>query len=198
MLRSIGILSRNIAVLYAKGRHAPFLCPRAQINGGPGQPNWYKQEYKKAKSEGRAADYRWGSQVTHDDVDGPDSKDQPPQEVPQPQCAAAAMMHGMAPASSLHGGCPPIQDNQPYGFPGAFPGMVPMQRDVITPKPGLSNSSESMGSQHSILCSDAEPLVDVHSSLQHHAESPLSIVWQTRSSPASRVHHGSESQHSIH
>ena len=50
----------------------------------------------------------------------------PPQEVPQPQCAAAAMMHGMAPASSLHGGCPPIQENQPYGFPGAFPGMVPM------------------------------------------------------------------------
>ena len=118
-----------------KGRHAPFLCPRAQINGGPGQPNWYKQEYKKAKSEGRAADYRWGSQVTHDDVDGPGSKDQPPQEVPQPQCAAAAMMHGMAPASSLHGGCPPIQENQPYGFPGAFPGMVPMQRDVITPNP---------------------------------------------------------------
>ena len=118
-----------------KGRHAPFLCPRAQVNGGPGQPNWYKQEYKKAKSEGRAADYRWGSQVTHDDVDGPSSKDQPFQEVPQPQCAAAAMMHGMAPASSLHGGCPPIQENQPYGFPTAFPGMVPMQRDVITPNP---------------------------------------------------------------
>ena len=90
---------------------------------------------RRAKSEGRAADYRWGSQVTHDDVDGPGSKDQPPQEVPQPQCAAAAMMHGMAPASSLHGGCPPIQENQPYGFPGAFPGMVPMQHDVITPNP---------------------------------------------------------------
>ena len=24
------------------GKHAPFLCPRAQVNGGPGQPNWYK------------------------------------------------------------------------------------------------------------------------------------------------------------
>ena len=41
-----------------KGRHPPFLCLRAQINGGLGQPNWYKQEYKKAKSENREADYR--------------------------------------------------------------------------------------------------------------------------------------------
>ena len=47
------------------------------------------------------------------------------------------MMHGisMAPASSLRGGCPPIQENQQYGFPGALPGMVPMQREVITPNP---------------------------------------------------------------
>ena len=47
------------------------------------------------------------------------------------------MMHGisMAPASSLHGGCPPIQENQEYGFPGAAPGMIPMQREVITPNP---------------------------------------------------------------
>ena len=81
--------------------------------------------------------YRWGDQVTHVDVDGPDSSAQPPQEVQQPQCAAAAMMHGisMAPASSLHGGCPPIQENQEYGLPGAPPGMVPMQREVITPNP---------------------------------------------------------------
>ena len=119
-----------------KGRHAPFLCPRAQVNGGPGQPNWYKQEYKKAKSEGRAADYRWGTHLSYDDVDGPASKEQPPQEVPPPtQCAAAAMMHGMAPASSLHGGCPPIQENQPYGLPGPLPGMAPMQYDVILPNP---------------------------------------------------------------
>ena len=119
------------------GRHPPFLCPLAQVNGGRGQPNWYKQEYKKAKSENRAADYRWGTQVTHDDVDGPDSSAQPPQEVQQPQCAAAAMMHGisMAPASSLHGGCPPIQENQEYGLPGAPPSMAPMQREVITPNP---------------------------------------------------------------
>ena len=54
------------------GKHPPFLCPRAQVNGGLGQPNWYKQEYKRAKSENREADYRWGSMVTHVDVDGPD------------------------------------------------------------------------------------------------------------------------------
>ena len=120
-----------------KGRHPPFLCPRAQVNGGLGQPNWYKQEYKKAKSENREADYRWGDQVTHVDVDGPDSSAQPPQEVQQPQCAAAAMMHGisMAPASSLHGGCPPIQENQEYSQSRAPPNMVPMQREVITPNP---------------------------------------------------------------
>ena len=119
------------------GRHPPFLCPRAQVNGGQGQPNWYKQEYKKAKSENRPADYRWGSQVTYDDVDGPGDKAQPPQEVQQPQCAAAAMMHGIstAPASSLHGGCPPIQEHQEYGLPGVPPVMVPMQHDVITPNP---------------------------------------------------------------
>ena len=75
--------------------------------------------------------------VTHVDVDGPDSSAQPPQEVQQPQCAAAAMMHGisMAPASSLHGGCPPIQENQEYSQSSAPPGMVPMQREVITPNP---------------------------------------------------------------
>ena len=47
------------------GKHAPFLCPRAQVNGGPGQPNWCKAEYKRAKQENREADYRWGPLVTH-------------------------------------------------------------------------------------------------------------------------------------
>ena len=119
------------------GKHAAFQCPRAQVNGGPGQPNWHKQEYKRAKSENREADYRWGSMVTHVDVDGPDSTSQPQQEVPQPQCAAAAMMHGisMAPASSLHGGCPPIAEHQEYSHPMAPPGMTMMQHDVITPNP---------------------------------------------------------------
>ena len=119
------------------GRHPPFLCPRAQVNGGPGQPNWYKQEHKRAKSENRPADYRWGEQVTHVEVDGPDSSAPPPPEVQQPQCAAAAMMHGisMAPASSLHGGCPAIAENQEYSQPMAPPSMVMMQREVITPNP---------------------------------------------------------------
>ena len=91
------------------GKHPPFLCPRAQVNGGPGQPNWYKCEHKRAKQENPEADYRWGpSLVTHTDVDGPDATSQLPSEAPQPQCAAAAMMHGMSmtPASSHHGGCP--------------------------------------------------------------------------------------------
>ena len=118
-------------------QHPPFLCPRAQVNGGKGQPNWYKQEYKRAKSENRPADYRWGDQVTHIDVDGPESSIQQPQEVPAPQCAAAAMMHGitMAPASSLHGGCPPIAENQEYSQPSAPPGMYMTQREIITPNP---------------------------------------------------------------
>ena len=126
-----------------RGRHPPFLCPRAQVNGGLGQPNWYKQEYKKAKSEGRAADYRWGEQVTHVEVDGPTSSAPPPAEVQQPQCAAAAMMHGisMAPASSIHGGCPPIQENQEYGHSSVPPTMVPMQREVITPNPDYPTPS---------------------------------------------------------
>ena len=35
----------------------------------------HKREYKRAKQENRAADYRWGTQihVTHTDVDGPDA-----------------------------------------------------------------------------------------------------------------------------
>ena len=95
----------SIVVLYVQLDILHFFALE-QVNGGPGQPNWYKQEYKRAKSENRPADYRWGEQVTHIDVDGPESSIQQPQEVPAPQCAAAAMMHGisMAPASSLHGG----------------------------------------------------------------------------------------------
>ena len=118
-------------------RQTPSIPLSQSTDGGQGQPTWYKQEYKRAKSENRPADYRWGETVTHVDVDGPGSGAQPPQEVQQPQCAAAAMMHGisMAPASSLHGGCPPIQENQEYSQSGAPPGMVPMQREVITPSP---------------------------------------------------------------
>ena len=119
-------------------KHPPFLCPRAQVNGGPGQPNWYKAEYKRAKQENREADYRWGPMVTHVDVDGPDSTSQRQTEAPQPLCAAAAMMHGMpmAPASSVHGGCPPIAEHQEFAPCMPPPGMDIMQHDVIVPNPG--------------------------------------------------------------
>ena len=119
-------------------KHPPFLCPRAQVNGGLAQPNWYKAEYKRAKQENRDADYRWGPMVTHVDVDGPDSTSQHPSEAPQPVCAAAAMMHGMsmAPASSVHGGCPSIAEHQEFAPCMPPPAMTMMQRDVITPNPG--------------------------------------------------------------
>ena len=39
------------------GRHRPFLCPKAQVNGGDAKPNWYKVEYKLAKQESREPDY---------------------------------------------------------------------------------------------------------------------------------------------
>ena len=53
------------------GRHPPFLCPEAQVNGGDAKPNWYKVEYKLAKQESREPDYRWGENVSHADVDPP-------------------------------------------------------------------------------------------------------------------------------
>ena len=34
------------------GRHPPFLCPKAQVNGGDARPIWYKIEYKRAKQDG--------------------------------------------------------------------------------------------------------------------------------------------------
>ena len=76
--------------------------------------------------------------VTHVDVDGPDSTSQHPSEAPQPQCAAAAMMHGMsmAPASSYHGGCPTIAEHQEFAPYMQPPGMPSMQHDVIVPNPG--------------------------------------------------------------
>ena len=100
------------------GYHPPFLCPKAQINGGDAKPNWYKIEYKRAKQDGREPDYRWGENVSHVDVDPPQQASQCPVEDPQPQCAAAAVMHGpllqgpsMAAASSWRG-CPTIAENQ--------------------------------------------------------------------------------------
>ena len=76
--------------------------------------------------------------VTHVDIDGPDSTSQHPSEAPQPVCAAAAMIHGMAmaPASSVHGGCPSIAERQEFAPCMPPPEMTMMQRDVITPNPG--------------------------------------------------------------
>ena len=81
-----------------------------------------------------------GAQWSHiiADIDGPDSTSQHPSEAPQPQGAAAAMMHGMsmAPASSHHGGCPTIAENQEFAPCMPPPGMTLMQHDVIVPNPG--------------------------------------------------------------
>ena len=112
------------------GLHPPFLCPIAQINGGQAQPNWYKVEYRRAKQENREADYRWGAdQVTHTDVDGPLEGSHVPAEAPQPQCAAAAMMHGLSrpPVSSYQGGCPTIAEHQEF-MPPMQPPMQPTSR----------------------------------------------------------------------
>ena len=130
-------LERHHCTLCA-AKHPTFLCPRAQVNGGPGQPNWYKAEYKRAKQEGREADYRWGPMVTQVEVDDPASTSQYQSEAPQPLCAAAAMMHGMpmAPASSAHGGCPPIAEHQEFTPCMPPPGMDMMQHEVIVPNPG--------------------------------------------------------------
>ena len=121
------------------GRHPPFLCPRAQINGGEAQPNWYKLEYKRAKQENREPDYRWGADlVTRIDVDPPVEGPQCPAEEPQPQCAAAAMMHGVSrpPASSWQGGCPTIAEHQEFMPPVQPPMQTSMQPYVILPNPG--------------------------------------------------------------
>ena len=98
------------------GRHPPFLCPKAQVNGGDAKPNWYKAEYKLAKQESREPDYRWGENVSHGDVDPPTQGSQCPAADPQPQCAEAAMMHGVSrpPASSWQGGCPTVAEHQEF------------------------------------------------------------------------------------
>ena len=121
------------------GRHPPFLCPRAQINGGEAQPNWYKVEYKRAKQESREPDYRWGAdRVTRTDVDGPVESTQCAAEDLQPQCAAAAMMHGVSrpPVSSWQGGCPTIAEHQEFMQPMQPPMQPSMQPYVIVPNPG--------------------------------------------------------------
>ena len=68
------------------------------------------------------------------DVDPPIEDPPRPAAEPQPQCAAAAMMHGVSrpPASSWQGGCPTIAEHQEFAPP-----MQPsMQPEVILPNPG--------------------------------------------------------------
>ena len=114
------------------GHHPPFLCSKAQINGGDAKPNWYKIEYKRAKQDGREPDYRRGELAAHVDVDPPNQGSQCPVEDPQPQWAAAAMMHGpsmAAAASSWQGGCPTIAEHQEWKPPVS-------SQHVIWPNPG--------------------------------------------------------------
>ena len=56
----------------------------------------------------------------------------------QPQCAAAAMMHGISrpPASSCQGGCPTIAEHQEYVPPAPLPRQLPMAQEMILPNPG--------------------------------------------------------------
>ena len=101
-------------------------------------PTGTRHEHKRAKQENREADYRWGpSVVTYTDVDGPDATSQLPSEALQPQCAAAAMMHGMSmtPASSYHGGCPTIAEHQEFTPFMQPPELTSMPQDVIVPNP---------------------------------------------------------------
>ena len=72
-----------------------------------------------------------GEAAAHARPDFPVLGSQGPAEAPQPQCAAAAMMHGssMGASSSWQGGCPPIAEHQEWYPP------VPQQH-VIFPNPG--------------------------------------------------------------
>ena len=74
------------------------------------------------------------------------------------------MMHGisMAPASSLHGGCPPIAEQQEYSQSRAPPGMVMMQNDVITPNPDYKIAA-NLWDLNIVQCARAsKPSFDVH------------------------------------
>ena len=87
----------------------------------------------------READYRWGTdQVTHVDVNEPVEGSQAPAAAQQLQCAAAAMMHGLArpPVSSYQGSCPTIAEHQEFMPPMQPPMQPSMQQEVILPNPG--------------------------------------------------------------
>ena len=72
-----------------------FYAPRHRSMVAMPRPNWYKIEYKRAEQDGREPDYRWGEmQSLMLMFILPLQGSQCPVEDPQPQCAAAAMMHG--------------------------------------------------------------------------------------------------------
>ena len=109
MLSSIRSQVRGIDAPCAQAITLHSYAPR-HINGGEGEPNCHKIEYKHAKQESREPDYRWGKEAAHVQPDFPTLGSQSPSEAPQPQCATAAMMHGPSrgASSSWQGGCPPI------------------------------------------------------------------------------------------
>ena len=115
--------------------HAPFCCPRAQINGGSGKPNWARVEHKRAKQESRQPDLRWGADAAQPPADFPTLGSQQPHSPSEdqqlPTCAATAMMHGIpsGASSSWQGGCPPIHEHREWAPQVA-------QNDVILPSPG--------------------------------------------------------------
>ena len=76
--------------------------------------------------------------MTHTDVDGPAEGPQASMAPPQTQCAAAAIMHGLArpPMSLYQGGCPTIAEHQEFQPPMQPSVQPPMQDDVIVPNPG--------------------------------------------------------------
>ena len=95
---------------------------------------------------------------------------------------AAAMMHGMsmAPASSVHGGCPSIAEHQEFAPCMPPPEMTMMQHDVITPNPGYKVPANLWDLNIAHCAHAPSPLATLFSPLQHYGESVLSNVQQAR------------------
>ena len=159
------------------GRHPPFLCPIAQINGGEAQPIWYKIEYKRAKQETPRSST----------IDGDPTRSlilmsmarskvgsQVPAEAPQPQCSAAAMMHGLCrpPMSSYQGGCPTIAEHQELRC------SLLCSQEVILPNPGYKIAANLWDLDIPRSAREPGPLGIFSTPLQHYGESLLSNVQQ--------------------
>ena len=130
--------------------HPPFLYSRAQINGGRGKPNWSRIAYKRAKQESREPDLRWGVDAAQVQPDCPTLGSQSPSEAQQPQCAAAAMMHGLSrgASSSWQGGCPPIDEHQEWSPPVT-------QQHVILPESRIQDRGQHLAPRHQRECSSS-------------------------------------------